>query len=129
MGLATLILVTVVSAGAPAPVPQVLDMPDLAVCQAVMDASLEGIKSAYVGNVMGYYKDVESNQENGWTVMRNPALRVIAQAKCLPHTAPSISRPSSSLGIPGSAKVSSQLSGASRVAQIVAQTQVQRPVR
>lgn len=86
MGLATLILVTVVSAGAPAPVPQVLDMPSMAVCKTVMDASIDGIKSVYAGNVMGYYKEVVMAEENGWTVGRNAAQRVIVQAKCQSHS-------------------------------------------
>lgn len=83
MNVFTLIAVTVLSGPAPGPMPQLMSFSSMSTCQKVLESTAQGVKAVYVGNAVGVHRDVQTTKDDkGWTVLRTPMGRVIAQFKC-----------------------------------------------
>ncbi|MDO8777165.1 MAG: hypothetical protein Q7K57_52335 [Burkholderiaceae bacterium] len=79
----TLIIISVLAGSVPGPVVNTQAFTSKTDCKKVLDASVQGIKSAYIGNSTGSNHDVQILLEDGgWTVIRTPMGRIINQLKC-----------------------------------------------
>lgn len=82
MSLSTLIIITIMAGSVPGPQVHTQGFADQAACQRVLNASIQGVKQAYIGNAVGAHKDVQIRMEDGWAVIRTPMSRVVSQLKC-----------------------------------------------
>jgi hypothetical protein len=80
----TLIVITSL---APSPMLTTQTFQNGVLCAKVLKRSAEGLQSAFNANVVGPARLTEPDtaEGDGWTVLRTPAGRTVAQLRCEPH--------------------------------------------
>lgn len=82
----TLILISVLTGGngVPGTHPQLQQYPSMQACKAVLQATLEGQKSAFNANVLPAHQDakIAASQDGRWLVLTSGMGRLVAQGRC-----------------------------------------------
>lgn len=78
-----LVAVTIMSGAAPGAFVNNTPMEGQAICSAVLSATVSGVIGAYKSNATGIHRDVSTDVEDGWTIVRTGMGRDLGRFRCV----------------------------------------------